>query len=102
MDTKKVSIEIFNALGGRENITSNAVCMTRLRVGVKNAVDIERIKKINGVLSVIEADTIQIVLGPSIVNKVGEEFTKLTKISLGFTNVEKIAMENKKENNKKT
>ncbi|WP_156299326.1 PTS transporter subunit EIIC [Streptobacillus canis] len=101
MDAKKVSREIFEALGGKENILSNAVCMTRLRVGVKEAVDVNAIKKIDGVLSVIEADTVQVVLGPGVVNTVGEEFIKLTGIPLGFADVKEVANENKKVNKAK-
>lgn len=101
MDAKKIATEIFDLLGGKENITSNAVCMTRLRVGVKNEVDIKAIKSVDKVLDVIEADTLQIVLGPGIVNKIGEEFSKLTGINLGFSDVEEIAKENKKVNKAK-
>lgn len=101
MDAKKISKEIFDSLGGKENILSNAVCMTRLRVGVKEAVNVDKIKNIDGVLSVIEADTIQIVLGPGVVNNVGNEFVQLTGIPLGFADVNDVAKENKKANKEK-
>ena len=87
MDAKKMAKEILDVLGGVENIKSNAVCMTRLRVSTKKDVSIEELKKVEGVLSVVEADTLQIVLGPGIVNKVGNEFSKLTNIPLGFEDV---------------
>ena len=32
MNEKKIAKEIYNILKGKENIVSNAVCMTRLRV----------------------------------------------------------------------
>lgn len=101
MDAKKMAKEILDALGGVENISSNAVCMTRLRVSTKKDVSIEKLKKIDGVLSVVEADTLQIVLGPGVVNKVGNEFSKLTNIPLGFEDVNELAKENKKENKAK-
>ena len=101
MDAKKMAKEILDALGGVENISSNAVCMTRLRVSTKKDVSIEELKKIDGVLSVVEADTLQIVLGPGVVNKVGNEFSKLTNIPLGFEDVNELAKENKKENKAK-
>ena len=101
MDAKKMAKEILDALGGVENISSNAVCMTRLRVSTKKDVSIEELKKIAGVLSVVEADTLQIVLGPGVVNKVGNEFSKLTNIPLGFEDVNELAKENKKENKAK-
>ncbi|EEX74944.1 phosphotransferase system, EIIB [Leptotrichia hofstadii F0254] len=46
MDAKKTAKEIYDILGGKENIASNAVCMTRLRVKVKNEVDLEKLKKL--------------------------------------------------------
>ena len=101
MDAKKMAKEILDTLGGVENISSNAVCMTRLRVSTKKDVSIEELKKIDGVLSVVEADTLQIVLGPGVVNKVGNEFSKLTNIPLGFDDVNELAKENKKENKAK-
>ena len=106
MDAKKTAKEIYEILGGKENIISNAVCMTRLRVKVKQGVNIEKLKKVEGVLNVVEADTLQIVLGPGKVNSVGDEFSKLTGISLGFSNnsdinVKDVANENKKVNKQK-
>ncbi|CAM3079612.1 PTS transporter subunit EIIC [Streptobacillus ratti] len=101
MDAKKISREIFEVLGGKGNIVSNSVCMTRLRVGIRETVDIESIKRIDGVLGVVESDTIQIILGPGKVNLVGEEFTKLTGISLGSFDVKDVANENKKINKSK-
>ena len=103
MDAKKTAKEIYEILGGKENIASNAVCMTRLRVKVKNEVDLEKLKKVDGVLNVVNAETLQIILGPGKVNAVGDEFSKLSGIALGFSdsNVKDVASENKKVNNQK-
>ena len=103
MDAKKTAQEIYNILGGKENIISNAVCMTRLRVKTRNEVDFEKLKKIDGVLNVVNAETLQIVLGPGKVNAVGDEFSKLSGIALGFSdsNVKDVASENKKANKQK-
>ncbi len=99
MDARKIANEIFTILGGKENIISNAVCMTRLRVGIKEMVDISKIKDVEEVLGVVEAETLQIVFGPGKVNQIGEEFSKLTGISLGAVeDVEEMANENKKIN----
>ena len=64
-------------LGGKDNVLANAACMTRLRVTVKDAgnVDTEGIKALDGVMGLVEDDTMQIVLGPGKVNKVLEEFS---------------------------
>ncbi|MFC2738120.1 MAG: PTS transporter subunit EIIC [Leptotrichia wadei] len=103
MDAKKTAKEIYKILGGKENIASNAVCMTRLRVKVKNEVDLEKLKKVDGVLNVVNAETLQIILGPGKVNAVGDEFSKLSGIALGFSdsNVKDVASENKKANKQK-
>lgn len=85
MDYKQISEELLTLLGGRANVASNAACMTRLRVGVKDMskVDMEKVKKVEGVLGVVESDTLQIVFGPGKVNRVLEEFHKLTGLSKG-------------------
>ena len=103
MDAKRTAKEIYDILGGKENIISNAVCMTRLRVKVRGDADVEKLKKVDGVLNVVEAETLQIILGPGKVNSVGEEFSKLTGMPLGFSdnNVEDVAKENKKANKQK-
>jgi len=100
MDYKKVSKELVELLGGKENITSNAACMTRLRVGIKDMslVKLEELKKSEGVLGVVESDTIQIVFGPGKVNKILEEFYQITGLAKGQaeeTNVEELAQKNK-------
>ena len=84
MNEKKIAKEIYNILKGKENIVSNAVCMTRLRVKIREDVDLEKLKKIDGVLNVVNSDTLQIILGPGKVNAIGNEFSKLTGIPLGF------------------
>lgn len=103
MDAKKTAQEIYDILGGKENIISNAVCMTRLRVKTKNEVDLEKLKKVDDILNVVNAETLQIVLGPGKINAVGDEFSKLSGIALGFSdsNVKDVASENKKANKQK-
>ncbi|MDF2631759.1 MAG: trehalose transporter subunit [Caproiciproducens sp.] len=104
MDYQKTAQEVLLALGGKENVSANATCMTRLRVGVINSskADIPALKKVDGVLGVVESGTVQIVLGPGKVNKVGEEFSKLTGLALGSDEAEEdvksIAKENKEVN----
>ena len=85
MTDKELSKILLELLGGKENILTNFCCMTRLRVGVQNQdkVDVSAIKNTPGVLGVIEDQTMQIVLGPGKVNKVLEEFSKLTGIAPG-------------------
>lgn len=100
MNYKQISEQLVELLGGISNISSNAACMTRLRVGIKDLskVDVEGIKKIEGVLGIVESDTLQIVFGPGKVNKVLEEFYKITGLNKGQaedTGVNDLAKENK-------
>jgi len=60
MDYQKTAQEVLLALGGKENVSANATCMTRLRVGVINSskADIAALKKVDGVLGVVDSGTI--------------------------------------------
>lgn len=85
MDYKSIANEVLRLLGGKDNVISNAACMTRLRVGLRdlNKADLAAVKKVDGVLGLVESDTVQIVFGPGKVNRVLEEFSKLTGIAGG-------------------
>ncbi|MBR4493840.1 MAG: PTS transporter subunit EIIC [Clostridiales bacterium] len=82
MNADEVSVQLLEYLGGKDNIRSNMACMTRLRVGVKDMskVSVDKLKSVEGVLGVVEADTIQIVFGPGKSGKMLEAFSKLTGI----------------------
>ncbi len=79
---ERLAGEILPHLGGPSNINSLTSCMTRLRVTPidETKVDLDRLKEIDGVLGVVEAETIQIILGPGIVTKVAEEVSKLSGV----------------------
>lgn len=93
MTDKELAQRLLELLGGTENVLSNAACMTRLRVGVKDAskVDVAGIKATDGVMGLVEDQTMQVVLGPGKVNKVLEEFSKLTGIAKGAVNDDLLA-----------
>lgn len=106
MDYKRIAKEVLTLLGGKGNVYGNATCMTRLRVTLKDSskVDLENLKKVEGVMGIVESDTLQIVFGPGKVNKVGQEFSELTGIALGTSeevNAEDLAKENKAANKAK-
>ncbi|GAE44886.1 PTS system [Mesobacillus boroniphilus JCM 21738] len=77
---ERLAREILEQLGGADNIVDVASCMTRLRVKPADysKVDLAGIKKIDGVLGVVEEETLQIILGPGIVTKVANEFSEIT------------------------
>ena len=86
MDYAKTADEVLSALGGKDNIASNIACMTRLRVKVHDVskVDLDSLKKIEGVLNASESgDRFEVVFGPGIVNKVLAEFVKISGLKAG-------------------
>lgn len=100
--------EIYAQIGGISNVKTLIHCMTRLRISIKDMskVNVEGLKKINGVLGVVEAETLEIVLGPGINAKVatimneeagvkeGETFPASANTQSGKSEVEKIASQN--------
>ncbi|MGW6021598.1 PTS transporter subunit EIIC [Streptomyces sp. NPDC055099] len=70
---------ILPLVGGAQNVTSIAHCMTRLRLGLadRSLVDDEALKALPAVMGVVEDDTYQIVLGPGTVARVTPEFEAL-------------------------
>jgi sucrose PTS system EIIBCA or EIIBC component len=94
--------KILEKLGGASNIGSYTHCMTRLRVTPldESLVDKAGLKKTDGVLGLVEEETLQIILGPGKVNKVTEEFGKLLEAS-GELNLNDRAASKKSEINKK-
>ncbi|WP_186667751.1 PTS transporter subunit EIIC [Sporosarcina sp. BP05] len=82
---ERMAQDIFANIGGKENIQRLSHCMTRLRLALKddNKVNIDTLKKVDGVMGVIEDDTLQIVVGPGTVNKVAAEMSKVTGLSIG-------------------
>lgn len=72
--------------------------MTRLRVTIKDDSIVKKadIRKLEGVLGLVEEETLQIIIGPGKVNKVTEEFGKLIDESGGI-NLEDRAAQRKSE-----
>ena len=98
-DERKLAQEILSIVGGRENVAGSTFCMTRLRLTITDSekVDIAKLKKLSGVLGVLEqAGQLQIILGPGVVNKVAAEFSSLTSLAMGEVADFKAACEDKK------
>ncbi|MGW7314360.1 PTS transporter subunit EIIC [Streptomyces sp. NPDC054854] len=72
---------ILPLVGGPDNITSIAHCMTRLRIGLRDRTLVreEALKAVPAVMGVVEDDTYQIVLGPGTVARVTPEFEALVE-----------------------
>lgn len=73
--------EIYETLGGRSNLVSAAHCATRLRlVTVDNSkIDMKKLENIDGVKGVFSNNgQLQLIIGTGTVNKVYEEFLKVS------------------------
>lgn len=78
-DPVKIAADLYVELKAG-NITAIATCMTRLRVTLSDAaaVNQSKIKAIDGVLGLVEADDqLQVIIGPGKVNQVYDQFIKL-------------------------
>lgn len=82
---ERITRDILGNIGGKENVRSIAHCMTRLRLTLKDdaKANISDLKRIDGVMGVIEDDTLQIVVGPGTVNKVAAEMSSIVGLSIG-------------------
>lgn len=78
MDYKKIANEILDLIGGSKNVSTLEHCSTRLRFGLvdKSVVNVEKIKKIKGVMGVVDGSQFQIAIG----NNVVEVYDELLKI----------------------
>lgn len=81
MDYGRCAKEIYETLGGRENLVSAAHCATRLRlVTVDNSkIDMKKLEDIDGVKGVFSNNgQLQLIIGTGTVNKVYDEFLKVS------------------------
>ncbi|WP_147535611.1 PTS transporter subunit EIIC [Bacillus marasmi] len=99
---KLLAEKLLEQLGGPSNIASYTHCMTRLRVTPidESIVNKTAIKKIDGVMGLVEEETLQIIIGPGKVTKVSEEFGKLIEAAGGI-DLKGKAADKKAEINKK-
>ncbi len=83
MDYAKTAQQIFEKVGGADNIVAVTHCVTRLRLNLKStdSVDMDSVKKIPGVAGVVnQGGQFQVVIGQS-VPQVYAEFIKLGDFS---------------------
>ena len=82
---QRLGNEIFEKVGGTENVEKLINCMTRVRMTIRDydKVDIEEIKAIDGVLGVVEDDTLQVIVGPGTASKVANSMVEKVGVKLG-------------------
>ncbi|MGO1165173.1 MAG: PTS transporter subunit EIIB, partial [Janibacter sp.] len=71
--------QIIDALGGVDNVESVENCITRLRIPVRDqsVVDPADVKAVDGVLGVVPDQTMQVVLGPGLVDEVADDIERI-------------------------
>ncbi|WP_079170285.1 PTS transporter subunit EIIC [Mangrovactinospora gilvigrisea] len=75
----QTAADLLDLVGGPENVTSVANCMTRLRLGIADPARVrdQQIKDHGSVLGTVDDDTYQIILGPGAVTRVADAFGTL-------------------------
>lgn len=84
MNYREIARQVYDNIGGRDNIVSAAHCATRLRlvIGDNTKCSKEALENVEGVKGVFEASgQLQIIFGTGTVNKVYEEFIAIAGIS---------------------
>jgi PTS system sucrose-specific IIC component len=72
ISNNQLAARILELVGGKSNVASATNCMTRLRLRLEDSskVNMEELKKTEGVLGVVDAETLQVVVGPGKAKKV--------------------------------
>ena len=87
MVTDEIAHSVLNSLGGRSNVLTNTVCMTRLRVTLQDpsVVDYERLGEIQGVLGTATRGNngLEVVFGPRLIDGIYHSFLKLSGVAAG-------------------
>jgi len=82
---RRIAEEILNHVGGKDNLDKVFHCMTRVRMEIVDysKVNVNALKQIDGVMGIVEDDTLQVIVGPGTVNKVANEMSNLMGVELG-------------------
>ena len=82
---ERLAREIYEKVGGMGNVNKIIHCMTRVRMSLNDEekVDLVGLKAIDGVMGVVEDDTLQVIVGPGTVNKVANKMVEMAGVRLG-------------------
>ena len=83
----RIAKEIYENVGGEQNVRKVIHCMTRVRMTIidNSKVNLVGLKAIDGVMGIVEDDTLQVVVGPGRVNKVAKKMVDMVGVKLGET-----------------
>ncbi|AVK63022.1 permease [Lactobacillus sp. CBA3606] len=81
----RIGQEIYDNVGGPQNIAKLIHCMTRVRMTIRDEslVDMDGLKAIKGVMGVVQEDTLQVIVGPGTVDKVAQAMVDAVGVKLG-------------------
>ncbi len=82
---KDLAHGILDTVGGIQNVEMITHCMTRVRITLRDEslASIEDLKRVSGVIGVIEESTLQIIVGPGLVEKVSRVIADISGVELG-------------------
>ncbi|MGC5772636.1 PTS transporter subunit EIIC [Paenibacillus pabuli] len=82
---KDLALGILSTVGGIQNVELITHCMTRVRITLRDEslASVEELKRVPGVLGVIEESTLQIIVGPGLVEKVSGVIASISGVDLG-------------------
>lgn len=84
VDRRQIAEEVLAAVGGRDNVTANDICMTRLRILTQDPslVDTDQLSAARGVLGFVRRgeNGVEVVFGPGKAEAVHEALAELTGI----------------------
>jgi len=83
MDYRNCASQIYEKIGGKDNLISAAHCATRLRLVIadNSKVDVPALEEVDGVQGVFDASgQLQLIIGTGTVNKVYDEFIDIAGI----------------------
>ena len=89
MTKRDVAEQVLDALGGKQNVKANDICMTRLRILTEqpDLVDMKKLRSIRGVLGTVRRgpNGVEIVFGPGSINEVSNDIVQLTGIQPSYS-----------------
>lgn len=73
-NNQQLASKIVELVGGKDNIKAATNCMTRLRLQLRSneLIKLKELKETEGVLGVVEAETLQVVVGPGKAKKLAD------------------------------
>ncbi len=85
MDERNTAEKVLSAIGGKQNVVENSICMTRLRIKVDNPdlIDHDALNSIANVLGMTRRgpNGIEVVFGPNMIDGIYRNFQELCSIS---------------------